>query len=102
VGVLSVEFFPLFTQIFGKSLIESEATIGRNATFFESLAFDKDLGGTRGIDFVLKTYNLDAIVLPAPQPGYTPVPAGPILFSLMTRCLNGFFHSDCRVPHRHR
>jgi amidase len=64
---------------FSCSLIESEATVGRNATFFESLAFGKDLGATRGIDFVLKAHNLDAIVLPAP--GFTTTPAGAILLN---------------------
>ncbi|KAH9474886.1 Putative amidase [Psilocybe cubensis] len=56
------------------TLIESEATTGRNATFFQSLAFDKELGATRGIDAALKAHKLDALVLPAP--GFTTVPAG--------------------------
>ena len=48
------------------SLIQSETTTGRNSTFFEALAFNKELGATRGIDAALKTNNLDALVLPAP------------------------------------
>ena len=45
-----------------------------NSTYFDSLAFDKDLGQTRGIDAALKAHNLDALVLPAP--GFTTTPAG--------------------------
>jgi hypothetical protein len=52
--------------ISASSFIESEATTGRNSTFFEALASNKELGATRGIDAALKTYNLDALVLPAP------------------------------------
>ena len=48
------------------SLIRSEATTGHNSAFFEALASNKELGATRGIDASLKTYNLDALVLPAP------------------------------------
>ena len=54
-------------------LIESEAT-SLNDTFFQALAFDKELGATRGIDAALKLYKLDALVLPAP--GFTTTPAG--------------------------
>ncbi|KJA17816.1 hypothetical protein HYPSUDRAFT_146036 [Hypholoma sublateritium FD-334 SS-4] len=59
-------------------LVESQATTGRNSTFFQSLAFDKDLGATRGIDAALKAFNLDALILPAP--GFTTVPAVPLGF----------------------
>lgn len=55
-------------------LIASEATNGFDAAYFAALAADHDLGSTRGIDFVLKKFNLDALVLPAP--GFTSVPAG--------------------------
>jgi len=55
-------------------LIESEATTGFNATYFQALAFDHDLGRTRGIDATLQEFNLDALLLPAP--GLTTVPAG--------------------------
>ncbi|KAF8901910.1 amidase signature enzyme [Gymnopilus junonius] len=53
-------------------LIESEATTGRNATYFESLAMDKELGATRGIDAALKAYSLDALVLPNTMKTTTP------------------------------
>ncbi|KAJ7628820.1 amidase signature enzyme [Roridomyces roridus] len=46
--------------------IECEATTGRNAFYFAALAADHDIGSTRGIDFALKTFKLDALVLPAP------------------------------------
>ena len=55
-------------------LIMTEATNGYNATYFQALAFNKELGATRGIDAALEEYNLDAIVLPAP--GLAPAPAG--------------------------
>ena len=48
--------------------------MGFNATFFQSLAFDKGLGQTRGIDAALKAHDLDVLILPAP--GFTTVPAG--------------------------
>ena len=57
------------------SLIRSEATTGRNSTFFEALANNKKLGATQGIDAALKTNNLDALVLPVPGLVAT-VPAG--------------------------
>ena len=43
-----------------------------NSTYFQALAFDRDLGATRGIDATLKTSDLDALVLPAPGLGNTP------------------------------
>ncbi|KAJ7088542.1 amidase signature enzyme [Mycena crocata] len=39
---------------------------GMDSTYFAALAADRDIGSTRGIDFVLKKFNLDALVLPAP------------------------------------
>lgn len=45
-----------------------------NAAYFQSLAFDKELGATRGIDAALQAFDLDALVLPAG--GLTTVPAG--------------------------
>ncbi|KAJ7917734.1 amidase signature enzyme [Mycena leptocephala] len=39
---------------------------GMDATYFAALAADHEIGSTRGIDFVLKQFNLDALVLPAP------------------------------------
>jgi hypothetical protein len=59
------------------SLIASEATTGRNSTFFQSLAFDKELGATQGIDAALRANHLDALVLPAA--GLTTVPAGMVI-----------------------
>lgn len=63
-------------------LIESEATSGMNSTYFQSLAFDKDLGATRGIDAALKMFNLDALILPAP--GFTTVPAAIAGYPIVT------------------
>lgn len=46
--------FPRFTQ--------SEAR-EPDQTYFDAIAFDKDLGGARGIDAALKLHNLDALLL---------------------------------------
>ncbi|PPQ89267.1 hypothetical protein CVT25_001351 [Psilocybe cyanescens] len=43
----------------------AEGTDGRNQTFWAQLAFNAELGATRGIDAALKTHNLDALVAPA-------------------------------------
>ncbi|KAF8800154.1 amidase signature enzyme [Phlegmacium glaucopus] len=75
-------------------LIESEATTGRNSTFFESLAFDKDLGATRGIDAALKAHRLDALVLPAP--GFTTVPAAIAGYPIVTVPL-GFYPDNVTI-----
>ncbi len=55
-------------------MAESEATEGFNDEYFAALAFDKDIGSTRGIDAVLKEHKLDALVLPST--GFTTAPAG--------------------------
>lgn len=55
-------------------LISSEATNGFDDAFFKALAFDQELGKTRGIDAALKAHRLDALVLPST--GFTTVPAG--------------------------
>ncbi|KAF5324990.1 hypothetical protein D9619_009555 [Psilocybe cf. subviscida] len=75
-------------------LIESQATTGRNATYFQSLAFDKDLGATRGIDAVLKAHKLDALVLPAP--GFTTVPAAIAGYPIVTVPL-GFYPKNVTI-----
>ncbi|KAG6834255.1 hypothetical protein H0H93_010854, partial [Arthromyces matolae] len=66
-------------------LKRSEATPGRDAAFFESLALNHDLGATRGIDAALQKHDLDALVLPSD--GLTPTPAVPL----------GFFSSSTPV-----
>lgn len=55
-------------------LIEAEGTEGFDSGYFAALAFDKDIGSTRGIDAVLQEHKLDALVLPST--GFTTVPAG--------------------------
>lgn len=85
------------------SLISSEATTGFNASYYQSLAFDKELGATRGIDAALATYSLDALVLPAP--GYTTVPAGKPrrrTFFISIMLTIHLTPSHRRLPHRHR
>lgn len=46
-------------------LIRSEATSGFDNAFYEALAFDEELGKTRGIDATLTAHQLDALVLPS-------------------------------------
>ncbi|THU89647.1 amidase signature enzyme [Dendrothele bispora CBS 962.96] len=46
------------------TLIASEATNGFTPAYFQALAFDKDLGATRGIDAALEAFDLDALVTP--------------------------------------
>ncbi|KAF9036317.1 amidase signature enzyme [Panaeolus papilionaceus] len=75
-------------------LIESQATTGRNATFDQSLAFNRELGGARGIDAVLKAHKLDALVLPSG--GFTTVPAAIAGYPIVTVPL-GFFPANVTV-----
>lgn len=70
-------------------LIEAEAT-EVNQTFFDALAADRLLGSTQGIDFVLKKFNLDALILPAN--GFTTVPAAIVGYPIVTVPLG--FHPD--------
>lgn len=63
------------------SLIRTEATVGRDAAYYEALALNRELGATQGIDGALRAHNLDALVLPAPgfvlpAPGFVTGPAG--------------------------
>ncbi|KAH7910545.1 amidase signature domain-containing protein [Hygrophoropsis aurantiaca] len=75
-------------------LIASQATTGFNATYYASLAFDKELGATRGIDAALEMYSLDALVLPAP--GYTTVPAAIAGYPIVTVPL-GFYPENVTI-----
>ncbi|KAJ7058061.1 amidase signature enzyme [Mycena amicta] len=79
---------------FEDQLIDAEATNGFDATFFAALAADHDLGSTRGIDFVLKKFNLDALVLPAP--GFTTSPAAVVGYPIITVPL-GFFPDNVTI-----
>ncbi|KAF7320959.1 Amidase domain-containing protein [Mycena chlorophos] len=75
-------------------LIQAEATEGRNATFFAALAADHELGSTQGIDFVLKKFNLDALVLPAP--GFTTTIAAVVGYPIVTVPL-GFYPDNVTI-----
>ncbi|KAF8531845.1 amidase signature enzyme [Gautieria morchelliformis] len=57
--------------------IISEAT-EVNASYFEALAAEEDLGRTRGIDGALQKFNLDALLLPTDDT-VVPTPANPII-----------------------
>ncbi|KAG1767612.1 amidase signature domain-containing protein [Suillus placidus] len=75
-------------------LIESQATTGFNASYYQSLVFDMELGATRGIDAALKMHALDALVLPAP--GYTTVPAAIAGYPIVTVPL-GFYPENITI-----
>ncbi|KAJ7080950.1 amidase signature enzyme [Mycena belliarum] len=75
-------------------LIRSEATTGFDATYFAALAADHDLGSTRGIDFVLEKFKLDALVLPAS--GFTTTPAAIVGYPIVTVPL-GFFPANVTI-----
>ncbi|CAA7270086.1 unnamed protein product [Cyclocybe aegerita] len=75
-------------------LIQSEATTGRNTSFFQSLAFNVELGATRGIDAALRENNLDALVLPAR--GLTTTPAAIAGYPIVTVPL-GFFPDNVAI-----
>ncbi|KAF8823651.1 hypothetical protein HHX47_DHR9000381 [Lentinula edodes] len=71
-------------------LIKSQATNGRDEIYGKALAKNLELGVTRGIDAVLKEYNLDALVLPAKD---THTPAAIAGYPTVTVPL-GFFPGD--------
>ncbi|THU98508.1 amidase signature enzyme [Dendrothele bispora CBS 962.96] len=75
-------------------LIESEATTGFNATYFQALAFDHELGRNRGIDAALKQFNLDALLLPSS--GLTTVPAAVAGYPIVTVPL-GFYPDNTTI-----
>ncbi|KZS96691.1 amidase signature enzyme [Sistotremastrum niveocremeum HHB9708] len=75
-------------------LIESQATTGRNSTYFQALADDHVLGGSGGIDAALKAHNLDALILPAP--GFTTAPAAVVGYPIVTVPL-GFFPDNVTI-----
>ncbi|KAG6839809.1 hypothetical protein C0991_011466 [Blastosporella zonata] len=73
------------------TLIESEATNGFDPAYFTSLATDRELGGSRGIDAALQAHKLDALVLPAD--GFTTRPAAIVGYPIVTVPL-GFFSDN--------
>ncbi|KAF8531873.1 amidase signature enzyme [Gautieria morchelliformis] len=73
--------------------IISEAT-EVNASYFEALAADEDLGRTRGIDGALQKFNLDALLLPTD--GFTSTPAAIAGYPVVTVPLG--FQPDTVVP----
>ncbi|KAG9226690.1 hypothetical protein CCMSSC00406_0006085 [Pleurotus cornucopiae] len=85
-------------------LIRSEATSGFDDAFYEALAFDEELGKTRGIDATLAAHQLDALVLPSVRftitspaaiAGY-PIVTG--MFVLCTRHVGRLISSTYKVP----
>ncbi|KAJ8700654.1 hypothetical protein PTI98_003663 [Pleurotus ostreatus] len=75
-------------------LISSEATNGFDDAFFKALAFDQELGKTRGIDAALKAHRLDALVLPST--GFTTVPAAIAGYPIITVPL-GFYPDNVTI-----
>ena len=78
-----------------------------NQTYFDAIAFDKELGGARGIDAALKAHDLDALLLlsqsasgPAAIVGYPVVTgeqvlsAGCIIYHLIPSSPSRFLRSE--------
>ncbi|KAE9396784.1 amidase signature enzyme [Gymnopus androsaceus JB14] len=78
-------------------LIESEATNGRDEAYGKALAKNMELGATRGIDKVLKDFELDALVLPAPRTSTLAALAG---YPIVTVPL-GFLPDDEPITYDH-
>ncbi|KAK0236303.1 amidase signature enzyme [Armillaria nabsnona] len=75
-------------------LIESEATSGLNAAYFNSLSIDRELGGSMGIDAALKEFDLDALVLPSQ--GFTTTIAAIVGYPIVTVPL-GFYPDNFTI-----
>ncbi|KAJ7165363.1 amidase signature enzyme [Mycena filopes] len=69
----------------------AEASPGFDAAYFAAMAANHDIGSTRGIDFVLEKFNLDALILPAS--GITPRMAAIVGYPIVTVPL-GFLPDD--------
>ncbi|KAK7683068.1 hypothetical protein QCA50_013740 [Cerrena zonata] len=69
-------------------LVMADSIYERNSTYFEALAFNKELGATRGIDAALQEHNLDALILPAQ--GLATIPASSAGYPIVTVPM-GFF-----------
>lgn len=82
---------PFYTS--QSQFIKSENTT-QDAAYFQALAFDLDLGRTRGIDATLKEFSLDALVLPTD--GNTAGPAAIAEYPIVTLPLG--FQPDDIVP----
>ncbi|KAK7460688.1 hypothetical protein VKT23_009403 [Stygiomarasmius scandens] len=74
-------------------LIASQATNGFTPAYFQALAFDKELGATRGIDAALEEFDLDALVTPATVAAGVPAIAG---YPIVTVPL-GFFSDNVTI-----
>ncbi|KAF8528712.1 amidase signature domain-containing protein [Gautieria morchelliformis] len=82
---------PFYTS--QSQFITSQAT-EVNASFFQALAADADLGRTRGIDGTLQKFKLDALLLPTS--GFTSKPAAIAGYPVVTVPLG--FQPDSVVP----
>ncbi|KAL8280372.1 hypothetical protein RQP46_007289 [Phenoliferia psychrophenolica] len=66
-----------------ETLVRAVQTTGKDTDFYKAArAADLDIGRTRGIDAVLKKYNLDALVLPSE--GYATAPAAIAGYPIVT------------------
>ncbi|CAE6442977.1 unnamed protein product [Rhizoctonia solani] len=62
--------------------IDAEATSGYNSTYYNALRENYELGRQRGIDDALRSYNLDALLLPSN--GYTTTPSAKAGYPIVT------------------
>ncbi|KAF9040983.1 amidase signature enzyme [Hymenopellis radicata] len=80
-------------------LIRAEATSGYNATYFDHLSKNIDIGRTRGIDAAIKEHDLDALVIP--QTWFSSQPAVALAgYPIVTVPLG--FMADSVIPERSR
>ncbi|KAF8212984.1 hypothetical protein K438DRAFT_1957569 [Mycena galopus ATCC 62051] len=81
-------------DIYVHRFINAEATNGFDAEYWAALAANHDIGRTRGIDYALKEYDLDALVLPGP--GYTSRAAAIAGYPIVTVPL-GFYPENVTI-----
>ncbi|KAF9042010.1 amidase signature enzyme [Hymenopellis radicata] len=79
-------------------LICAEATSGYNATYFDHLSKNIDIGRTRGIDAAIQEHDLDALVIP--QTWFSSQPAALAGYPIVTVPLG--FMADSVIPERGR
>ncbi|TFK55207.1 amidase signature enzyme [Heliocybe sulcata] len=78
------------------TLIKAELTEGFNTTYYQALAYNYELGRTRGIDAALKEHDLDALVLPTA--GYVTTPAALAGYPIVTVPLGFYPDNTTAVP----
>jgi len=79
------------------NFIVAQSTSGYNSTYYAALSNNYARGGSRGIDYALKKYKLDAIVLPT-NGGYSTTPSAIAGYPIVSVPLGFFPNSTAVVP----